>query len=271
MTTTHTPSLSASPTCLALGIDAITIDDEPAFRHVGLYADLKKILRRQSYQFRILPPGLARWDHAVFLSLTYWGEADGDVLIDRHVPADVITHIAWHRLAAQALGSADHALSADGLFFGEAIASAFDVYLVGRLLPHSPDSEFLTTQVAAMAESADAAGFADADFEVLLAGIAADPERAFEDLRELLFDAATALLACSSVDAALAVLARLDRHRFGPLLHRYELSNWVLHARLYGGHALAPDLAVRQLDQQLRNEKVALDWLTTAWVVPALG
>jgi hypothetical protein len=260
-----------NPHCLSLSIDNITIEDEPSFRHVGLYADLKKVLRRQAYQFRVLPPALARWDHALFLSLTYWGEADGDVLVDRHVPADVITHIAWHRLAAQALAIPGQAPSADALFFAEAIASAFDVYLVGRLLSHAPDSDFLATQVPAMAESADAAGLSTAEFEALLASIAADPERAFEDLRELLFDAATALLACSGVDAALTVLARLDAHRFGPLLHRYELSNWLLHVRTHAKETLAPDATMRALDQRLRQEKDALEWLTTAWVVPALG
>ena len=251
-------------------LDDVTIDDEPSFRHVGLYADLKKILRLQSYRFRVLPPAMARWDHAVFLGLTFWGEADGDVLVDRDVPADVLTHIAWHRLAGQALTPGGTQPSADALFFGEAIASAFDVYLVGRLLHHAPDSSFLATQVPAMAESADAAGLSEDDFAALLETIAADPEQAFEDLRELLFDAATSLLACSGVDAALAVLAKLDGHRFGALLHRYELSNWLLYARAYASHALQPDADVRALDRLLREEKVALDWLTTAWVVPAL-
>lgn len=252
-------------------IDHITIEDEASFRHVGHYADLKKILRLQAYRFRVLPLTMARWDRAVFLGLTYWGEADGDVLVDRNVPADVITHIAWHRLAAHALTPAGTQVSADALFFGEAIASAFDVYLVGRLLHHAQDSSFLATQVPAMAESADAAGLSEDDFAALLETIAADPERAFEDLRELLFDAATALLACTGADAALAVFLALDAHRFAPLLHRYELSNWLLYARAYAADSLQPDPAVRALDRRLRDEKVALDWLTTAWVIPALG
>ena len=51
-----------------------------------------------------------------------------------------------------------------------------------------------------MAESAAAAGLSDADFEALLESVSADPDRAFEDLRELLFDATTALITCASVD-----------------------------------------------------------------------
>lgn len=249
----------------------MTIDDEISFRHVGLYSDLKKLLRDDGYRFRVLPPSLARWDHAVFLGLTFWGEADGDVMVDRHVPADVVAHIAWHRLAARYTSGVGGAMSADALFFGEAIASAFDVYLVGRLLAHSADSTFLETQIPAMAESADAAGLSSADFEEMLAEIAADPEQAFEDLRQLLFDATTALLACGAVDAALAALSQFANHRFAALLHRYELSNWLLFARAHAPAALAPDPAVRALDRTLRQQTCALDWLTSAWVLPALS
>ena len=68
--------------------------------------------------------------------------------------ADVVAHAAWHYLAARALApAAGRSLSVDALFLGEAIASAFDVYLVGRLLGHAPRSTFLETQVPAMAES----------------------------------------------------------------------------------------------------------------------
>ena len=40
-------------------IDELTIDDEPSFRHVGLYADLKQVLCDAAYRFRVLPPTLA--------------------------------------------------------------------------------------------------------------------------------------------------------------------------------------------------------------------
>ncbi len=254
-------------------IDALAIDDEKSFRHVGLYADLKEILRRDKYLVRVLPPELAgRWDRALFLNLTFWGAGEGgDILEAERIPADVVAHAAWHHLAARAFGGGG-ALSAEALFFGEAVASAFDVYLVGRLLGHAAESSFLDTQVPAMAEAAQAAGLPDADFEAMLDSIAADPERAFEDLRALLFDATRALLACDSADAALAAMAALDGRRFGPLLHRYELSNWVLYARAYAGGALAPDARVRAVDEALRGEGVvAIDWLTKHWVDPALA
>jgi hypothetical protein len=248
-------------------IDAITIDDEGSFRHVGLYADLKEILRRERYGVRILPKPLEnRWDRALFLNLTFWGkDAGGDVLERDRIPADVVAHMAWHHLAARALGT-----SADALFLGEAIASAFDVYLVGRLLGHAPESSFLESQVPAMAEAADAAGLSDEGFEATLDAIARDPDRAFEDLRALLFDVTTALVACDGAEDALAALAAFDGHRFASLLHRYELSNWVLYARAYAGGALGPDDGVRAIDRALRSAAASIDWLTAEWVTPAL-
>src|SRR5262249_32370870 len=149
-------------------------------------------LRRDRVEFLLPHPGAraARWDRILFLNLTFWSAAEPvELLVDAHVSADVVMHAAWHHLTRRALARAapGRAPSADALFFGESIASAFDLYLVGRLLGHAPDSDFLRTQVPAMAEAAEAAGMRDHAFELLLESCADDPDRAFEDLRTLLF------------------------------------------------------------------------------------
>ena len=254
-----------------LTLDDLTIEDERSFRHVSLYEELKQALRRDGYRFRVpVPEGAGRpapWDRVLFLNLTFWDAAEqGDVLAEASLPADVVAHVAWHHLAGRALGASG--ASADAHLFAEAIASAFDLYLLGRLLGHAPDAQFLETQVPAMAEVAEAAGLEEERFEALLESVSADPDRAFEDLRELLFDAATTLLACTTVDAAVRALERFDAHSFGPLLHHYELSNWILSARARSGSALAPDPAVRALDAALRAAPVALDHLERAWLGP---
>ena len=252
-------------------LDDLSIDDERSFRHVALYGDLKAVLMRERYTFRVLPesPG-ASWDRALFLNLTFWGASEGgDVLVDAEVPADVVAHVAWHRLATRALAAApDGRPHVDALFLGEAIASAFDLYLVGRLLGHAPGSSFLASQTAAMAEAADTAGVDDAAFATLLRGIADEPERAFASLRELLYDAARALFAQRDAEGALGVLHGLEGHRFGALIHHYELANWVLYARAYGDPAPAPDVAA--VDRALRGPTDAVAWLADAWVTPAL-
>jgi hypothetical protein len=269
VTRTRTPRFKSKT------IDDLVIDDERSFAHVGLYADLKEVLRRDRYDFRVLPKSRSqRWDRALFLNLTFWGNgAEGDVLVDDHLSADVVAHVAWHHLAAKAFSRASDDLACRSfgeLVLCEAIASAFDVYLIGRLLGHAPRSSFLETQVSAMAETARAAGQSEAGFRALIGGVARDPERAFEDLRQLLFDAMHALRGCSTAPAALSVLTSFEGHRFGSLLHRYELSNWLLYARAYGDAAVAPDPEVRALDRTLRKAREPLEWLVSAWVRPTL-
>ena len=261
-------------------LDDLAIEDERSFRHVGLYADLKQILRRAQVRFRVLPAkGKATWDRALFLNLTYWRpEVGGDVLVDETIPADVVAHVAWHHLANLALAPRPGAPpSVPGLFMGEAIASAFDLYLVGRLLGHAPESSFLETQVPAMREVAAAAGLDEDGFAALLTEVAGAPERAFAELRTLLFDACIALAAAPDAEVALQAFAKLDTHKFAPLLHHYALSDWILYARARdradgrdrGSGDDSTDSKTRLLDLDLRQRPDALEWLSREWVETA--
>lgn len=247
-------------------VDQLVIEDERSFRAVGLYADLKEVLRKAQYPFRLLPQSLAgRWDRALLLNLTYWGaDAGGDVIVDA-LDADVLLHAAWHHLANKALPSIDGVQTVEALFLGEAIASAFDVYLVGRLLGSAPNAAFLATQVPAMADAAMGAGASEEEFEKLLAVMAESPELAFEELRHLLYRATLALHASEDAEAAMSALEAFDGHRFAPLLHHYELSNWVLYARAYGSAAV--DERAREIDLALSEAQAgSLDFLTKHWV-----
>ena len=264
-----------SPSFARRTLADLTIEDERSFRHVALYDDLKQVLLRDAYSFRILPDETtSTWDRALFLNLTFWGASEGgDVLVDETVPADVVAHVAWHHLATKALsgapGTKPSRPSVQALFLGEAIASAFDLYLVGRLLGHSPKSEFLASQVPAISEATESAGLSEAAFEAMLEGVAADPEAAFASLRTLLVEASTRLYACVDAEEALAVLRDLESHRFGSLLHRYELANWVLYARAYG-HAERDEKA-EAIERALRDAAGPVQWLVDAWVKPALA
>ncbi len=248
-------------------LDALRIDDERAFSHIGLYAELKQVLQNSQQQFLIPAPGTTlSWDRATFLNLTYWsiGHAT-DVLCEARIPADVVAHIAWHSLAAKNLhGNA--APTAHAMLLGEAIASAFDLYLIGRMVHHVPDAEFVETQIPIMAEASADAGADETAFTALVESVAQDPERAFEDLRALLFDGACQLLACTTPEAAQTVLESLTEHRFGCLIHHYQLSNWLLHVRAHGAHDEAIDAAVADLDTQLRAAPVSLNWLAEHWL-----
>jgi len=254
----------------SVGLDELVIDDEEAFLGLPLYAGLKRTLREAGHRFLVPEAGgQTSWDRALFLNLTFWSAEEGaDVLCEDHIPADVVAHAAWHHVVARevALAAGAGAPSSAALFFAESIASAFDLYLVGRLLPVAPDSSFIETQVPIMQEAAAEAGLSGPDFQALLETICADPERAFEELRTLLFDVTTAVAACRGPMEAAQTLERTDGHRFAPLLHHYQLSNWILYARAYAADTPERVQAVHRFDQLLRQSDGAVAWLQRNWL-----
>lgn len=249
----------------ACAIDDLDIADHAAFRGVGLYRDLRAALRRDDYAFRIMPAATARWDMALVLNLGFWQpRGGGDVLTDAHLEADVVCHTAWHHLAGAALAEGELPLAGEALLLGEAIASAFDVYLLGRLVSTAPDCDFVATQLPAMAESAEAAGRSAEQFADLVADMQLQPERAFEDLRQLLYDTVMGLWRAVDADQALAVLQAADAHRFGCLAHHYELANWLQHVRAAPCNASTGN--AERLDAELRRQPEALQWLAAQWL-----
>ena len=253
----------------SLTLDELTIDDEASFRGVALYRRLKDELRAARHTFRVPSAGEnASWDRAVFLNLTYWSnDEEASVLTDDHVAPDVVAHTALHHVVGRALEreAPGAGATAAGMLFGEAIASAFDLYLVGRLVETAPESDFITSQLPIMAEAAEQAGLDETGFARLVDGVRAAPERAFEELRALLVDAGTALIACRDAAAAHVALEGFAGARFAPLLHHFQLSNWILYARAYAREDAAA-AAVQALDARLRAAPDSLGWLESHWL-----
>lgn len=257
--------MTRAPALRSMTIDQLTLEDEASFRHVGLYRDLKAQLVADGYRVRIMPEDRPRWDHALLLNLAFWdARGGGDLLVDEVLPADVVCHIAWHHLASKALADGQQPLSAQALLLGESVASAFDLYLVGRLLGHSPDSTFLETQLPAMADAAEGAGVSNSEFEALMESVRSNPEQAFEELRQLIYDVVTDMLHARTAEEALQALLRREGHRFGCLLHHYELANWLLHARMAPVNQSAA--TAERIDQAMRQAPVAIDWLAQTWL-----
>jgi hypothetical protein len=247
-----------------LPIGELTIEDERAFRHVGLYQLLKNRLVADGALFAVAEASLASEDAIRLLNLAFYKPGDvAEILVDPVLSADQLMHSAWHHVVARALGPA--ARTTAGLQLAESIASAFDVYLLGRLLGHAPDSAFLETQVPAMADATLAAGLEADDFEALLARVSSEPEKAFGDLRALLYDVSMALSAAPDADAAAKALVAHAAHPFAPLLHHYELPTWVLFARAYADES-ASDEAARVADGQLRDAADPMAWLESNWL-----
>jgi hypothetical protein len=245
----------------------LEVHDEDAFLHVGVFRALRRWLERSTHEFLVPREGELPFARALVLNLAFFDPASPrDVLVDRSLTADVLAHVAWHAIAAERLWP-----TVEGRFLGEAIASAFDLYAVGRLLGRAGESEFLATQVPALADAADAAGL-DADaFEALLASVASDPDGSFEELRALLFDVLVALHRAEGPDEAAAVFVRFEDSRFAPILHHYEIASWILSAKGAG----AVDSSVLdeardpvRVDAALRAATSSVDWLEEHWVRP---
>lgn len=245
----------------------LEIEDETSFRHVGLYPELKSVVHGLGPTFLAPAEGTTlTWDRALLLNLVYWEPGTSDVLTSRVIAADVVMHVAWHELANRFVSG-----DVEGHLLGESIASAFDIYLVGRLLGHSPESEFLESQVARMSEAASEAGVDEDAFQSLLTSASTNPEGAFESLRQLLFDASCALSCADTAERGLHILASFDDHPYAGLLHHFELATWVLRSKLASRAAPSIDLRAaerdaRAVDQELRASGDSLAWLERAWV-----
>lgn len=246
-------------------LDDITIEDASTLRHVGVYAALVLRLRRDGICFAIPDADeLATQDATRLLNLAFWHPGGvAEILPEPVLTADQLAHNAWHHVADRALGAASRSVA--GLLLAESVASAFDVYLVGRLLGHVPDAPFLESQVPAMAEAAAEAGLADAAFEALLGRMSDAPEEAFEQLRSLLYDVAMGLAKSRDADEAAEVLVAHAGRPLAALLHHYELPTWVLFARAHADLD-APTGPAEEADAALRAAADSMRWLEEHWV-----
>lgn len=247
-------------------LNQLTLHDEKSFRHVGLYDRLKEAMASRNMRFHVLEnaKSLGGGDAVRLLNLAFWDpSAHAEVLDEPELEADQLMHNAWHVIAREACGE-DHQ-SADALLLGEAIASAFDVYLIGRTLGHAPDSSFLESQIAAMSYASEAAGWTEKQFSGLLERMSREPEKAFEELRQLLFDVSSELVAAPDLHSAASVLASHRDHPMFPLLHHYELPTWVLYARSYATTCDHVE-KVRAFDRAMREAEDAIAWLEENWL-----
>jgi hypothetical protein len=246
----------------SLELTALRIVDVADYRRARLDLAFRLVDGLRAARVRFLVPARpASWDRVAFLNLTFWTADAGELMPSREVTMDTLCHVAWHQLARRHLGASAREAS----LAGEAVASAFDLYLVGRLLRAAPRARYLHEQVPRMAERAAEAGVHARAFERWLERVATAPEWAFGQLRALLYDAACTLAACRDTGAAARALARFDRHPFAPLLHHYELSNWILHTRAHASRRASP--RAQALDRALRRSAAPVTDLARLWSV----
>ncbi|MEM1032896.1 MAG: hypothetical protein AAGN82_21300 [Myxococcota bacterium] len=246
-----------------LAFGDIEVIDVERYRHVAEAARLLAAARALDLRFAMVEAGGPGEDEARLINLAFW-HPDGvaEVLDEPYLTLDQVAHNVWHVAAARALG--EEATRVEGLLLAEAVASAFDVYLIGRLLGHEPEAPLLETQVPAMSDAAGAAGRSDAEVAAMFEGFAAAPEESFGQLTQLLFATGRALVDAPDPDAAAEVLRHSRTQPLGCLLHHYELPTWVLFARAYGTEGHAPAAAALAENIERSSDPVTL--LCDAWL-----
>ena len=231
---------------------------DPSLLRIPVVEALLTRLADDRVRFLVPARGRAGEGTTDFLNRTFWTSA-GDVLASREAPVDVLAHAAWHHVVRAAAPKA----SVEGALIGEAIASAFDLYLVGAALRVAPDAELLATQVPRLAEAAADGGMKERAFATVLKDAARDPERIFGELYALLADAGLKLARVDDPMLAARVVDTLAARRLGPLLFHYDVSGWLLHARAHAT-TRAADPAARAIDRTIRRAKRPITALADA-------
>lgn len=222
---------------------------DPSLLRIPVVEALLARLARDRVRFLVPARGRASEGATDFLNRTFWTSA-GDVLASREAPVDVLAHAAWHHVVRAAAPRA----TVESALVGEAIASAFDLYLVGAALRVAPDADLLATQVPRLSEAAADGGMGARAFATVLKDAARDPEKVFGELYALLADAALKLAAVDDPVRAAHVVDALATRRLGPLLFHYDVSGWLLHARAHATTRGA-DAAARAIDRTIRRAR----------------
>ena len=202
-------------------LEEMAVVEEDAFRRAGL--DLLGHSRRMLKDLRIarVPEGrgiarlvnLLQWDvgeHMEYL--------DGEV-----VAADQVVHFAMHHIWDQKLGS-DHPLK---MLFAECMASASDIYLVGKLSHAGEETDFLADTLESFGSYFEMYS-SEEELEELVIQVVEEPFETMIEAARYLFELGSCLLE-QVIDMDKLIL--FQDHLFYPLAHHYNISNWVLTIR----------------------------------------
>ena len=170
----------------------------------------------------IIPGGIGL---ARLVNLVHWEVANQVEYLDEEcVAADQLVHIAAHQVVAEILGSHHpHAL-----LQAETFASALDLYLLGKLILAGEETDFLIETIESYASYCDLYGQGPAQLESLLRRIQTSPFVSLVEAATYLFQCTETLLENNDIGQATQRLGQLARDPLYPLVHHYNIANWVL-------------------------------------------
>lgn len=240
-----------------LPLDALQLIDADIYTRaaIPLLEPAKTLLKRKNVQAAVLEGQVGR---ARLVNLLAWDPSDHLEYLDNNsIEADQVLHFAMHQLAEHTWGSA----RAVDLITAEALASAVDIYLLGKLAEAGEEPGFLI-------DTLDSWGFfyeqyADEDrLKQLLQNMIDDPFASFQRLTRFLIKATLPLLRLNDGTALSKHLAECEAEDFYPLLHHYNVTNWVLAVRARG-LPVGQDQPDPRLEDLLSGETALINAMAT--------
>ena len=228
----------------ALALSDLAIDEADAFRRAGIDLLDAALPLLKNHRFIVTPgKGLAR-----LADLLNWRAGALCEHIDRRgVSADQVIHFAIHHVLDQNLEE-NHP---GAVLLAECLASASDLYLLGKLSQAGEETAFLSDTIESMCSYYEMYAAEPDHLEQFFAAFLENPFETMVETACFLFHFGAAFL---KSEPDLAVLTRFSENARYPLVHHYNLTNWILTIR-----ARFPDHKTENLDYSPERMKFLAD------------
>jgi hypothetical protein len=235
---------------------ALPILEADAFERANVEALglLMDWLRDRDLQFTLFPESRGR---ARLLNLIDWQVSSGHEYLDGDaIFADQVLHVGLHHAVDATLGK-----SAAAMLYGEALASASDLYALGLLSKAGEETDFVADTMESFGAFYEMYG-EEAQLERLLQKVTRKPYDAMLEVCNFLYQTLLPLLYPEQQETAITTLEKAESSHLYPLLHHFNTSNWVfLIRRAYA--ELSGQASVAELQQKLAGgQKAFYAWLT---------
>lgn len=245
----HHPAIAMAE----LSIDRLPIVETDNYRRadIRLLECSIELLRAHRVAFVAMENGngLAR-----LVNLLFWRAGERREYVDGSaLYADQVIHLALHQLV-DTLVSRSHPR---GSLFAECLASASDVYLLGKLMGGGEETDFLRDTLASFGTYYEMYAHGEGDLERIIRQLRDDPFAAMTGLASFLEFFCLTLLESDTGEEARQKLLPLTTHRFYPLVHHYHTANWVLSLRNRFTGAAPPPADLERLRARIQDGEEA--------------
>jgi len=226
-----------------VSIAEITLEDRAEYAAAGLdglVAAAVKLLAAAGVELGLMPAGKGS---ARLANLLAWRVEDGLELIDDLVcPCDQVIHMAAHQWMDSELGHDDP----HGVLTAEAVASAVDFWLLGRLADAGREPDFIAETLESFTFYFERYGGGDRALEALLETVLAEPWTATSRLVRYLSETGSRLLYPTGPERLITDVGDLVGDDLYPLLHHYNMGQWIAAMRARFPEPRAPRDRVRR-------------------------